>query len=101
MTFLGGDLNPEFFNKTGAKHVLLVQIPEKYVAIFRVIINSLSAFDQELIPSQNDLETLSLQTNEDLESNQEQGQEVPALKANNQVVQGNLLRGIVNCLGVA
>ena len=51
--------------------------------------------DQEVMPSQNDLEILSPQANQDLESNQEQGQE------NNRIVQGNLLRGIVNSSGVA
>ena len=45
------------------------------------------------MPSQNDLEILSPQTSEDLESNQEPGQEVFALEENNQVVQGNLFKG--------
>ena len=45
------------------------------------------------MPSQNDLEILSPQTSEDLESNHESGQEVLALEENNQVVQGNLFRG--------
>ena len=49
------------------------------------------------MPSQNDLEILSPQTSEDPESNQEQGQEVLSLEKNNQVVQGDLLRSIVNC----
>ena len=49
--------------------------------------------DQEVMPSQNDLEILSPQANQDLESNQEQGQEVLALEENNQVVQGNLFKG--------
>ena len=41
------------------------------------------------MPSQNDLEILSPQRTEDLESNQEPSQEVLALEENNQVVQGN------------
>ena len=51
------------------------------------------------MPSQNDLEILSPQANQDLESNQEPGQEVLALEENNQVVQGNLFRGYCQLFG--
>ena len=49
------------------------------------------------MPSQNDLEILSPQS-EDLESSQEPGQEVLALEENNQVVPGILLRGYCHLL---